>query len=252
MGASQPVADAALRHAFELASAGDAGADEIAFYAGTLPADGPALAAMCGIGRLLVPLTLAGRHVHGVDESASALAICEARLAARGAAAPLFRQPLPELNLPFRYATAFVAGGALQRIVDPARAFAALARLRAHLIAPATLVVELAIPPEALHAPGAPLVEVRTATDAGGAQIAWRSESRVDVEGRRVDRSDRFEKREGRTIVAREDDRSAFTWYLEDEIATLLRSVGFTDTGVIAAPWQRDDGSRRFVAIARM
>ena len=76
--------------------------------------------------------------------------------------------------------------------------------------------------------------------------------TRVDVEGRRVDRSDRFEKREGRTIVAREDDRSAFTWYLEDEIATLLRSVGFTDTGVIAAPWQRDDGSRRFVAIARM
>jgi SAM-dependent methyltransferase len=246
------VPDAALRHAFDLASAREAGADEIEFYARQLPAGGPSLDALCGIGRLLVPLARAGRNVHGVDPSASAVAICEARLAGHGVTASLFRQALPDLNLPFRYGTAFVAGGALQRIVDPTRAFAALSRLRAHLLAPATLIVELAIPPEVLHPPGAPLVEVRTATDADGAQIAWRSETRVDVDGRRVDRNDRFEKREGRTIVAREDARGALTWYLEDEIATLLRSVGFTDIDVIAAPWQRDDGSRRFVAIARM
>jgi hypothetical protein len=246
------VSDAALRHAFELASGGVASAAEIAFHADRLAASGPSLAAMCGIGRLLVPLCAAGHNVHGVDSSATAIGICEARLATRSLTAPLFRQPAAELNLPFRYGAAFVAGGALQRIVDPTRAFAALSRLRAHLLAPAVLVVELVIPPAVQHAPGAALVEVRTATDADGAQIVWRSETRVDVEGRRVERSDRYEKREGRAIVAREDERSAFTWYTETEIADLLRSVGFADVDVMSPSWSDVEGEQRIVAIARM
>lgn len=248
-----PTPDGVLRHAFELASEREASTEEIAFYARELPAPGagPALAAMCGVGHLLVPLALAGHKVHGVDPSAAAIAICEAQLAGRSAPVPLFRQSLTELNLPFRYGMAFIAGGALQHIVDPMRALAALTRVRAHLIAPATLIVELAIPPEVQHAPGAPLIEVRTATSADGAQIVWRSETSVDVEGRRVDRSNRFEKREGRAIVAREDEKSAFTWYTEDEIVALLRGVDFAEVAVTVPPWGGASGEQRMIAIAR-
>lgn len=252
MKATQPVPDAALRHAFERASGGDAGADQVAFYARELPAQGPALVAPCGVGQLLRPLVRAGRNLHGVDPSAAAIAICAARLDEISLTAPLFRQALAELNLPFRYGGAIIAGGGLQHIVDPTRAFAALSRLRAHLIAPATLFVELVTPAVAQHAPGALLVEVRTATDADGAQIVWHSETRVDVDGRRVDRSNRFEKREGRDIVAREDERSAMTWYTEDEIIALLRGVDFDRVDVVVPPWNGADGEQRMIAIARI
>ena len=243
--------ESALRLAFEQATTAPAGADEIAFYAGHLAAVGPTLAAMCGAGRLLLPLLAGGRNVHGVDASALAVAACEAALAERALTTPLFRQSLPDLNLPFRYGAAFIAGGALQAIVDPTLALAGVARLAAHLVGPATLVVECIVPTEALHAPGAPLVEVRTAATADGAQIVWRGETRVDVDGRRVERSNRFERREGRTIVAREDERTALTWYTQHELAALLRSAGFASVQVTAVTWngERND-EQRMVAVA--
>ena len=243
--------ESALRLAFEQATTAPANADELAFYAGHLAAVGPTLAAMCGAGHLLLPLVAGGHNVHGVDASALAVAACKAALAERALATPLFRQSLPDLNLPFRYGAAFIAGGALQAIVDPALALAGLTRLAAHLVAPATLVVECIVPAEALHAPGAPLVEVRTATTADGAQIVWRGETRVDVDGRRVERSNRYERREGRTIVAREDERTSLTWYTQQELAALLRSAGFARVNVTAPAWsgERDD-AQRMVAVA--
>ena len=77
----------------------------------------------------------AGINVHGVDASPAMVASCEARLAAAGLATPLFRQDVATLNLPFRYAAAFVAAGSFQLLTDPAAAQKALARIRAHLVA---------------------------------------------------------------------------------------------------------------------
>ncbi len=250
MNGTPSASEPTLRHAFEHAQAQEPAAGEIAFFAQHLAREGPSLAAMCGTGRLLVPLVAAGHNVHGVDASAAAIALCEAQLGARGLSAPLFRQPLPELNLPFRYAMAFIAGGALQQIFDATLALAALARVRAHLLAPSVLIVECVVPGEALHAPGAPVVEVRTAATGDGGTIVWRSETRVDVEGRRVDRSNRYEKREGRTIVVREDERSASTWYSGDELADLLRLAGFAEVELASPSWG-NAGEQRIVAIAR-
>jgi hypothetical protein len=252
VNAGEAAGSAALHHAFDLANDPDAGAPEVEFHRARLAADGPTLVAMCGIGRLLVPLAATGAALHGVDSSPIALDLCEARLRERGLAALLVRQPLDELNLAFRYHAAFLPGGALQRIVDPTRALEGLRRIAAHLVAPAMLVAEFVIPAEAQHAPGAPLVEVRAATDTSGARIVWRSETRVDVEGRRVDRIDRFEKRVGREIVAREDAKSAFTWYAEDEIAPLLGAAGFFHIEVEPARWQQDGGARWLVAAAHV
>src|SRR5258708_11313587 len=90
---------------------------ELAWYEKRLPRDaGPLLELMCGSGRLLVPLAADGHKIHGIDSSAAMLASCEARLAARGMKAPLFRQDLTQLNLPFRYGAAFVSWGSFQLI----------------------------------------------------------------------------------------------------------------------------------------
>ena len=135
---------------------------ELAWYLDRLPRDaGPVLEPMCGSGRLLVPLAERGFAMHGVDTSAAMLGACRARLAAAGLAATLVRQDMAVLNLPFRYGAAFVAAGSFQLLVDPAHARSALERIRAHLVPPRMLLLDLRVPDAALHPPGAAEVEDR-------------------------------------------------------------------------------------------
>ena len=88
---------------------------EVAWYVAHLPRnEGIVLEAMAGSGRLLMPLLDEGFQVHGVDSSEARIASCEKRLAASGHKTQLYRQDISTLNLPSRYAAAFVAGGSFQ------------------------------------------------------------------------------------------------------------------------------------------
>jgi SAM-dependent methyltransferase len=131
---------------------------EVDWYAGGIPPDALALDVMCGYGRLLAPLVARGRKVHGVDLSAAMLARCGAKLAAAGARAPTFRQDVTQMNIPFRYGCAFVAGEAFQLLAQPQLAAAALTRIRAHLVDPGLLFVDCRVPPLSVQRLGAPLV----------------------------------------------------------------------------------------------
>jgi len=224
---------------------------EVAWYAQRLPRDaGPSLEVMAGSGRLLIPLLLQGLNVHGADASPAMLASCEVRLASAALKAPLFRQDAVTLNVPFRYAAAFIAAGSFQLLVDPAAARKALERIRAHLVAPGVLLMDFYVPAEAAHPPGAPLVHVQTVTLPDGTKIAHRSEIFVDADGKRVDIRSRYEQRERATITAREDEALALTWYGEDEIVALLGDAGYRDVSVGPPAWPVGDdapeGERRF------
>jgi hypothetical protein len=245
-----PGDDASLRDQFAFAHDGAARAAEIDFYRARAAREGPTLVAPCGLGRLLVPLAAAGVAVHGVDPSASALAIAEARLRDAGCDALLVRQSLDGINLAFRYRAAIVPDGAIEALADPAQLREGLRRIALHLVAPAALTLAFGVPPEARHAPAAPLVEVQSATTAHGARIVRRSETTVDDDTRRIDRVDRYEKREGRTIVARQDERVTATWHERDEIAPLLEAAGFGAVAVIDAPWSGD--AERWIAAATL
>lgn len=224
---------------------------EVGWYASRLPRDaGPVLEAMCGSGRLLVPLACAGFHVHGVDESAAMLAACEARLAAEGLSSPLFRQDVAALNLPFRYGAAFIAAGSLQLIVDPARMRRALERLHAHLVPPGRLLLDLHVPDVALHPPGAPLIEVRSVSLPDGARIVLYSETTVDRDARQIDTRNRYERRGGTAPMQREDEALRLTWLDAEEISTLLAATGFVDVTVLHSPWPR--GADSFGVSARI
>ena len=236
---------------FHDAQAPAAAAAEIDWYATRLPRDvGPSLEVMVGTGRLLVPLLERGLHVHGVDASKARLASCRARLREHGLETELFRQNVVALNLPFRYAAAFIAGGSFQLLTGAAAALDALLRLRAHLIEPGLLILDLFVPAAVIHPPGAPVVEVRKAAPAEGLQIGLRSETMLDLEHRRMDVTNRYERRDKSAIVAREDEKLTLTWYEEEEAATLLRDAGYREIEIGPAPRRRDDG-RHFAVTAR-
>lgn len=196
---------------------------------------------MCGNGRLLVPLIESGMNVHGVDASAAMLAECEARLSAINRAATLFRQDVGELNVPFRYGAAFVGGGSFQSLaVDRARA--ALLRIRAHLVPPGLLLLDLYVPSESAQRIAAPLVEVRSATLADGSRIALRSETTMYPDARLARIETRYVQRRGNERIAEENETASVTWYLPDDITTLLRDTGYRDVSVGESPLEGGDG----------
>ncbi|MEP7275686.1 MAG: class I SAM-dependent methyltransferase [Betaproteobacteria bacterium] len=211
--------------------------EEIAWYAKRLPRDaGPLLEPMCGSGRLLVPLVAAGFNVHGADNSAAMLAHAEARLAGHGGAARLFRQDVAELNLPFRYAAAYIAAGSFQLLADPARARAALTRLRSHLVDPALLVVDLFVPGDGEQRIAAPLVEVRSVSLADATRIALRSETTMHPDARLARTASRYVHRRGNELLAEESEATSYTWYSPDDAAALLRVCGYRDVAIDDSP----------------
>jgi cyclopropane fatty-acyl-phospholipid synthase-like methyltransferase len=224
---------------------------EVAWYAARLPRDaGLVLEAMSGSGRLLVPLLDEGFQVHGVDISEARIASCEKRIAASGYKTQLFRQDVAALNLPSRYAAAFISAGSFQALTDPVAALDALLRIRAHLVDPGVLLLDLFVPAGVAHPPGAPFVEIRLVKPAEDTQIGLRSEIFIDVPMRRIDMRQRYERRERRVITAREDERRALTWYSEEEATTLLNDAGYREVAIEQAPWRSEDG-RHFLVAAR-
>ena len=248
--------DGPLRACFDETIAPRAEAAEVAWYEARLPREaGVLLQPLAGHGRLLIPLVEAGFALHGVDPSAACLARCRERLDAAGCGAELFRQDVCALNLPFRYAAAFFAAGTFQRLSGRHRALDALLRIRAHLIEPGLLLLQLFVPEEAAHPPGAAVVEWQMLPLPDGSRIARRSETLIDVAARRSEVRSRFERRRGTRVTAREDEVREMTWYTEGEAVELVADAGYRDIRCEPLPGcPGEDGApaRRFALLARL
>ena len=206
---------------------------ELAWYREQLPRDeGTLVELMCGYGRLLVPLVESGLNVHGVDASVAMLAECESRLSRASLTTTLVRQDIAELNVPFRYGAAFIGGGAFQRLIDVERARAALTRIRAHLVDPGLLLLDLYVPAESAQRIAAPLVEVRSTSLADGSRIALRSETTMYPDARLARTESRYVHRRGHDLLREETESLALTWYAPDDIVAIARDAGYRDVVV--------------------
>ena len=117
---------------------------------------GPLLELMCGSGRLLVPLAAAGFKLHGVDFSARRCSrSCEARLAARAphraAVSPGPGATQPAVPLRRRRSSRRDRSSC---ITEPGAALLALQRIRAHLVDPGLLLLDMFVPSESDTAAG--------------------------------------------------------------------------------------------------
>lgn len=110
-------------------------------------AAGPILEPMCGSGRFLLPLLARGFDVDGVDASPFMLEACRLRAARRQLTPTLLEQRVEALELPRRYALAFVPAGSFGLITRAAPAREALRRLHSALLPGGKLVLEIDRPP---------------------------------------------------------------------------------------------------------
>ena len=134
--------------------------------------------------------------------------------------------------MPFRYAAAFIAAGSFQLITDPLRARAALVQIRAHLVPPGVLVLDLFVPPEGEQRIAAPLIEVRSVTLDDGTRIALRSETTMYPDARLARTGSRYVHRRGHELLAEETESLALTWYAPEDIVALARAAGFATVDV--------------------
>lgn len=197
---------------------------------------------MCGTGRVLVPLLALGHKVHGVDQSSAMLARCEEKLGAQSLPSTLFRQDVAQMNVPFRYGCAFIAGDAFGLVTDPAAAHAALERVRAHLVPPGILCIDCRVPGSDRQRLAAPLVEVRMAKLADGSQIVLRSETTWTAEARLMRAQHRYTHRRGTQSIGEEKEALVGTWYEPADIVELARAAGFREVTTGPGPAVADTG----------
>lgn len=227
-------ADLALSFDDVLASAFDE--PSIDLIAAHLPrGTGNVLVAAADHGRTLVQLIRRGFVADAIEHTAGAMQAAQRRLGDRDANATVVRQELDQLNLPFRYAGAYVAARGWQ-VLDRRRAARALELLRGHLVEPGVLLLQGYIPDLAAHPPGAPIIEIERKRQPDGSIITRRRERRVDREAQLIVQDERYEQRRGMNVVAREDQGSTLAWYTPEEAIALMHASGFAGAVAVEQP----------------
>jgi SAM-dependent methyltransferase len=193
-------------------------------------ANGPVLEVMCGSGRFLVPLALAGIDIDGIDASADMLAACAAKSARHGITTNVQQQAVEQLDLPRRYALAFVAAGSFGLLIDEADSRAGLRRIHDHLLPGARIVVDAETPEAAPRGNG--LWTGRWWTRADGATIVERRVARYDAARTVEEGLGIYELYVGGKLVETELDDWIRRFWKPRALRAELELAGFTDVEV--------------------
>ncbi len=215
----------------------EAGAKEVNFYAQFFKTiQGPILEAMCGSGRILIPLLQKGYEIDGVDNARQMLTNCQKRCASKQLHVQLFHQSLEELALPKKYACIFVALGSFQHFADQTIAFQALQRLHEHLLPSGSLLIDMIVPwgliqgdiqGNVLSAEMRTTESKQTVTALDGAEITSQMTARIYPNEQLALSENTYEKVLNGKTMATEREQLAFRWYHRYEMKLLLEKAGF-------------------------
>ncbi len=236
----------------------EAGPKEVAFYEKLLKtAKGPILEAMCGSGRLLIPLLKKGFVLDGVDNSKHMLQSCQKRCSDQGLSVQLHNQHLQAVNLPKRYDLIFIAIGSFQLIYDGKETLLILEKLRSALLPGGRLVIETFIPWDAIkdNIQGSVLSnqsrEVRfekVIDTADGSQIIHKSAVTVYFKEQLEKTRSSYEKWVDQQFSHSEEEEYIVRWYHRFEMQLLLEKAGFSTVEILDESFEQNEQAVVYIA----
>jgi len=221
----------------------EAGPNEVSFYEHVIrSAKGPVLEAMCGSGRLLIPLLKKGLAVEGMDSSLYMLESLKNRCQKQNLNAILYHEMLENLTLPKQYGLIFIAIGSFQLIHPKKNAFRALKNLLAALIPKGQLVIETFVPWDAIHdnIQGTVLKDCSQeqkfesrAEGPNNSYIIHKSMVTFDFKSQQEISHSRYEKWTNQSLSAFEEEEYRVYWYHRYEMELLLEKAGFNNVSIV-------------------
>lgn len=109
------------------------------------------LEAMCGSGRLLIPLLKAELKVDGLDYSSEMLAHCQERLEGENLSSTLYEQNIEKIDLPQQYDAIIIAIGSFQLLHPREIALNVIIKMKKFLTPAGQIFIETFVPWEALY-----------------------------------------------------------------------------------------------------
>ncbi len=210
---------------------------EVIFYTEVLRSvQGPILEAMCGSGRLLLPLLRLGFQIDGLDNSTEMLESCENRCRSENFTVSLFNQPI-ESPLLKKYALIFIAVGSFQLIADRAEALKVLRNLHSYLLPGGSLILDTFIPWDSIKASieGESLSKDKKIISSNhviacpdGAEIFLKSMTTIDPKEQLEMSKSHYEKRLDGKVIAHEEEDLTVRWYYPYEMELFLEKAGFS------------------------
>lgn len=196
---------------------------EVDFYASFIhKKPGRVLEAMCGSGRLLIPLMQRGYVVDGVDNSSIMLDRCRVRASLLNLKPQLYEQSLEQLKLPHHYTTVTIAVGSFQLIVDDHEALVALKNIHTHMVKDGNLLIDIFTP----DVTGNPY-NVRSVEIGDGSTIRLTTRYKFDIANQRADAISRYELFINNKVEETEDEFLPIVWRTDEQWNTLLDQSGF-------------------------
>ena len=238
----------------------EAGPKEIAFYHDLLKTtEGPVLEAMCGSGRLLIPLLRTGLVIDGVDNSAHMLESCRLRCKDQHLPVQLFNQPLQSLSLPQKYNLIFIAIGSFQLIKDRAEAILILKKLRENLLPNGKLIIETFIPWDGikeginesiLSDQSDPIISERKIHSPEGFEIINRSTVILYFKEQLEISQTRYEKWDHGELLLAEEGEYSVRWYFRYEMELFLENAGFSSIQIRDESFEQNPQAVIYIASA--
>jgi SAM-dependent methyltransferase len=207
--------------------ADDAEIDCFARYLDGLTA--PALEAMCGSGRLLLPLFRRGYRLEGFDSSPFMLENLRERcLRARRTPPVTYLQSITSLSLGTSYPLIFIALGSFQLLTD-AEALPALRSLYSHLQPGGRLIIDTFLPWDLIDSP-TPARSTQRKCRYRDHLLHLNSHIEIEPDRQQYRQRNRYERLDGETVVGTEEEELTVRWYFPEQFLALLGQAGLSAT----------------------
>lgn len=217
---------------------------------------GPILEAMCGSGRVLLPLAEAGYEVVGLDISEAMVRLSQAKLLTAGVTghARVATGDICNIQLPERFALAIVAMNSFMHLSDGEQQRDALRNLHQHLRPGGLLLLDLFNPdPHELIADEGVLVHARSFRSSAGTDVQKWVLRKTDLAGQTHYVEFMYDEVGADRLLRRDVLPFTMRWVYRFELELLLEQAGFAIEGLFGS-YDLDDyssGSDRLIALAR-